>query len=271
MADQGSWKLLNDRGGEGVILAADFPATGRPEAGFAEFAPRIAPGLQLWETVPTGAGAPGAGSGADQVARWVDGLPGGDIPVVGVFGYCAGSVYAAALAEHVTKRQESAPAVVLFDPEAVSELTLYWQFHKVVGNLSVVLSPTEVGDAQEAGKKAREENPELVAFGAALDRIFQDVGRTAFARAGLDAERSAELGGTFTAFVSYLTAATEIDYAAGWAEATAITSRTETNGLNLARSNGREDLIGREITFDIDHADLLRDENVARTVLGLLG
>lgn len=268
MAGTEGWKVLSSHDGDGFVVAVDFPVTGRPEAGFAEFA-EIAGGFSLLESVPPTGGVEKGMTGADYVNRWVETLPDG--PVRGVLGYCAGAVYAAGVAEHLA-RSGDLPPIVLFDPETVSDRTLYWQYHKLISNLAVALDAREVKDAQDAGKKAWESSTDLIGFAAALDELFHDVGAVAFARIGLDEKRSAEMTAAFTSFLSYLTAGTDIEYAPVWAKATAITSATETNGLNILRAESKDaDIVAREIRFAVPHGDLLRDKDVSRVVADLIG
>jgi hypothetical protein len=262
-----AWTPLTDTGDSAaaVVLAVDYPFTGRPEAGFADLAAKLPRPLPVWETVPPGGGAETGMTGADYVDRWYAGI--GDRPVAAVLGFCAGSVYAAALADRIAGGEPGRrPTLLLFDPESPNAITVYWQFHKVVDGLGVVLTPDEVAGAQRAGRQVSERTTDLPELGRRLLELFGEVAVVAFDRARLDTVRRADFVDTVTAFMSYLVAAATIDVSAGWRGATAISSRTPTNGLNLVPPGERAGLVDREIRFDIEHADLLRDPDVVRAV-----
>jgi hypothetical protein len=267
MTTTAAWTPLTDIGDSAaaVVLAVDYPFTGRPEAGFTDLVAKLPRTLPVWETVPPVRGAETGMTGADYVDRWYGEV--GDRPVRAVLGFCAGSVYATALADRLSgggagKR----PTLLLFDPEAPNAITVYWQFHKVIDGLGVVLTPDEVTEAQRAGQRVSEQTTDLPELGRRLLEVFRGVATVAFDRARLDAVRRADFVDTVTAFMSYLVAAATIDVSAGFRGATAISSRTRTNGLNLVPPEERAGLVDRELRFDIEHADLLRDPDVVRAV-----
>jgi hypothetical protein len=267
MTTTAAWTPLNDAGDSAaaVVLAVDYPFTGRPEAGFADLVGKLPGDYPVWETAPPVKGAETGLTGADYVDRWYAGV--GDRPVRAVLGFCAGSVYAAALADRIAGDDPAArPTLLLFGPEAPNAITVYWQFHKIIDGLGVVLTPDEVAEAQREGQRISEQTTALPELGERLLEVFRRVAAVAFDRARLDAVRRADFVDTVNAFMSYLVAAATIDVSAGWTGATAISSRTETNGLNLVPPRERAGLVAREIRFDIEHADLLRDPDVVRAV-----
>jgi hypothetical protein len=266
MAEQ-VWRPLNSSARDGIVLAVDYPFTGRPEAGFGELVATLAPDHEVWESVPPTGGAETGMTGGDYVRWWLSGLDGR--PVHAVLGFCAGSVYAAAIADRLATTG-TRPEVVLFDPEAPSRITVYWQFHKVLDGLSVALEPDEVAEHQQRGRELAERTEDLAVLRDALLAVFLEAGAIAFARAGLDDVRRDEFAATVSAFMTYLVAAASLDPAEAWRQATAISSRTTTNGLNLVDPAAREGMVAQDIRFDVEHADLLRDPGVARTVAGLL-
>jgi hypothetical protein len=267
MTTTAAWTPLADIGDSAaaVVLAVDYPFTGRPEAGFADLVAKLPRAHPVWETVPPVRGAEAGMTGADYVDRWYAEV--GARPVRAVLGFCAGSVYAAALADRIAAGGAGErPALLLFDPESPNAITVYWQFHKVIDGLGAVLTPEEVAEAQRAGQRVSEGTTDLRELGQRLLEVFREAAVVAFDRARLDAVRRADFVDTVTAFMSYLVAAATIDVSAGFAGATAISSRTETNGLNLLPPAERTGVVAREIRFDIEHADLLRDPDVVRAV-----
>ncbi|MCP2170200.1 hypothetical protein [Goodfellowiella coeruleoviolacea] len=271
MAELNSWRVLTESDREEVVLAVDYAATGRPEAAFTDLAAHLDGGYEIWETVQPPLGGETGMTGADYVARWADEVRGTGRPVRAVFGFCAGGVFAGALADRVAAWQPSAPRLVLFDPEAPTEATLYYQFHKVVDSLSTLLDPEQAAAAQQAGQHAWQSGQGVAEVGAELVGIFERVGRDAFARAGLDAEYGEEWVATYRSFVSYLVAASHLGRTPAWATATAVSSATPTSGLNAVDPAARAGAVAEEVRFAVTHADLLGHPEVARTVAGLLG
>ncbi|RKT55647.1 hypothetical protein [Saccharothrix australiensis] len=258
MVELRAWRVLGADRPE-VVLAADFPVTGRPEAGFGDLAAGLGGRAALWETLPP---APGAcpPDGAGYTAHWLAEPRERGTDVRAVLGFCAGAVFAAALADGL-KRWQDPPKLILLDPEKPAAPALYWQFHRVVDSFAAVLSAEERAAAQQEAQEARAACPDLAGFGSALVAIFRRTGEVAFARAGLTARRGAELVATFEAFVGYLGAAATLDPDAAWSSAVTISSADADDPVASAA----------RFRFDSGHTELLRDPAVAETVAGLLG
>ncbi|TDC67109.1 hypothetical protein E1258_01000 [Micromonospora sp. KC207] len=271
MAPLRNWNVLAP--GEGpapeVVLAVDFFATGRPEAGFTDLAPRLTSGHAIWETVPPPVGTEADMSGTDYARWWLADVEEHRPVVRACFGYCAGSNYAVTLAERIAQWQER-PRVVLFDPEAVTPLGMYGQFHKVIGNMSTVLSAEEIATAQKLGWEAQRRQSDLRLLGQELKGVFRSEAGPAFDRLGIDDTRKDEFAATFGSFLAFLAAAVQIEPAPVWTAATAISSASPNNGLNLVAEADRAGLVADEVRFDLVHADLLRDTGVAKAVDELL-
>ncbi|MFF5256848.1 hypothetical protein ACFY4K_33050 [Streptomyces leeuwenhoekii] len=270
-----SWRVLTDDKSGDIVLAVDFDATGRPEARFTDLVTAMGPGITVWETVPQSMGGADVGlTGEGYIGRWAEEVRASGRQVSAVMGFCVGSVYAAPLAERIGQWQREAPRMILFDPEQASPLSMYWQFLKVIELMSSVLSPAEAAEAREAGRLAQQENEnDLPRLGAELLKQFQESGGLAFDRLGLDAERRAEVSVTFGSFISYLSAAGQLDPFADWRKAIAISSASPTSGLNAARAaapGGEVDMVAQELRFGAQHTELLRDPEVARAVADLI-
>lgn len=256
MVQQRSWRVLGASGTAEIVLAADFPMSGRPEAGFADLATGLGPGIQLWETVPPldGTGRPSA-----YVDRWLAEVRAAGFAVTAVLGFCAGGVYAAALADGVARWQDR-PTLVLFDPEKPTTTALYWQFHRVVDRFAGVLSAQERTLAQRAAQVASVEQPGFTAFAAVIAGQFQELTEVAFPRAGLEPARANELRSAFLSFVDYLVVADGLDPDEGWASAITISSADADDTVTAAEN----------LRFAAPHLGLLRDPEVADAVAGLL-
>ncbi|MFF4607326.1 hypothetical protein ACFY12_31895 [Streptomyces sp. NPDC001339] len=265
MAELRTWRAIpNGKEGDEVILTVDFTVTGRPEAGFAELAGQIDTPHPLWEAVPPAVGDEKGMTGPEYVARWTDELRDGGVRVAAVFGYCASSVFALALADEIAAWQQR-PKVVLFDPTAATGLTvLHYGFYRVVGALSAVLTPEEVEAAHQAGLRAQQEQDDLGLLCQEFIRIYQEVGTTAFDRVGLDAERAEELVGWFRSYLTYLVAAGQLTVSPAPASVEVIRSD------ELAQLADSLKIAAREVRFDIDHSGLLREPGVGRAVTELL-
>jgi hypothetical protein len=256
-----SWRVLSTGDQEEVVLACDFPTNMRPEATFADLVPSLRPARTVWEALPPPAGAERGWTARDYLRGWMTELRATEATVVAVLGFCAGSVYAAAVVEQVAGWQANAPELVVFDPERPTAAALYAQYHRGAELFGAVLSAQEVADVLGRGQELLRANDDVQVFGPALCELYAQAGDTAFERVGLDPVRRAELSATFTSFVNWVVAADQLDPTQAWARATAISSATRGSGTDLA---------GRELHFDVAHVDLLRDPAVAAAVSGLL-
>jgi hypothetical protein len=258
-----------------LIVAADFPATGRTVAGFTDLFGSIAApplGDTVWETAPPPIGAETTMSGADHVDRWVGDLPVPDEGAVrAVLGFCVGAVFAAAIAAHVEERQGEPPVVVLFDPERPDPDLLLRHYTGVIDGLAFAASQAERAAALSAGRQARDENDGMDKLAAALGVLFVEHGAPILARTGLDQHRQDELRDTFASFLGYLVAAAELDPTPVWRRASAISSQTAHSGLNPLPADVRAGAVGRELRFAVPHTELLRHDEVVRTCRDLLG
>ena len=195
-------------------------------------------------------------------------------PVRAVLGYCVGAVYAAALADELAATQPEAPRVVLFDPEPTSMETIRYQFGNVFRMLSSILTEEDVAETQgEVERLIQVEGITVAAYASQLYSTFRRVGERAFDRAGLDQTYGTEMWALFSAFLSYLSYADDIDPRGRWRQSTALSSSGELNGLNRLRKTGEMgggELVAREIRFDVGHGELLRSDGVRQTVAKLL-
>lgn len=263
-----TWKTLADRGNSAVVLAVDFDITGRPEARFSDLVANLSPDLTVWETVPP---PPHVDSGPGYIAHWARRLEEERPPVRALLGFCAGSVYAAALAQRVRRWQSEEPLLVLFDPELSTPQTLLWQFHKITGFMATMLPPDEIEQARRIGQRAYEENPDVGALKDALIKLVGEFGHRALAAIGLEERLREELFEVFSTFLTYLAAAGDLDPRERWRTAVAFSSSTPLSGLHAMRAAGTEVVVAREIACDVDHGTMLADKELAARLSTLLG
>jgi hypothetical protein len=258
-----AWRPLTvNRGPADTLLAVDFDATGRQEARFSDLLAGLGGGLIVLETVPS----PSVITAADQVEHWIRPHEQARTQVRAVLGYCAGAVYAAALAERIVDWQPFPPALLLFDPEIPEPQTLLWQFYKVTGIIASVLSEQEAAAARHSAQQAYEASADLETLCQKLIALVRQVGDPALARTGLDQARREELFIVFNTFLRFLALSSQIDPLDQWRHAVAFSSTSPLNGLRVMRANGRVVEVAREIDIDVDHAGLLADQKVAAIV-----
>jgi hypothetical protein len=267
------WKPLSNVGSTSVVLGIDFPTTGRREAGFADLAGQLRADCALWQSVPPPIPPDTPVTAQEYLAPWLAEIRASGRTVRAVLGYCVGAVHAAVLAERIGEWQEP-PGIVAFDPEMANVTTLDRHFGKVLTSLADVLGPTETAAARDRAAGLLAEHAGSVrGFAVALCGLFSEVAEPVFARVGLDAEARAEFLGLFGGYLTFLTIAEQLDPSAGWLRSAVVSSASPTSGLNRLRAAGGRVELGphvREYRFDVDHPDLLRSPQVARTVERLL-
>jgi hypothetical protein len=264
--------LVDGDDSDPLVLTVDFDASGRMEARFSDLVPNLKPGHRIWETVPPAEDGEAARSGPGYVEHWLRPVERERPRVAAVMGFCAGSVYAAALAERIAGWQEE-PTLVLIDPELSTPQTLMWQFQKVVGFLASGLTEPEMEAAAARGQHLYDNAADVHALKAGLVALMREAGEPALIRAGLDETRRAELIGVFGSFLQYLAAAGDLDPRPRWRSAVALCSGSPLSGMNAMRASGLgADQVGvaREIDFAVEHAVMLADHGVAAAVSELL-
>ncbi|MEU7787590.1 hypothetical protein [Amycolatopsis sp. NPDC049159] len=262
MAELHSWHPIDEQSDDKeVIITVDFTVTGRPEAGFAELATHLETPYGVWESLPPAVGDETGMNGDDYLDRWTTELRASGVEVKAVFGYCASSVFALAIADRIATWQDK-PRVVLFDPTAATGFTvLHYGFFRVVDALAAVLTDDEVRDAHAAGETAQQTHDDLETLTKEFVRIYREVGGTAFERVGLEADRAEELVSWFSSYMTYLVAASQLTVPADLAGVDVIRSAELPGALEIG---------AREVRFDIDHSGLLSQPEVAQAVRGLL-
>ncbi|HEY7142665.1 MAG TPA: hypothetical protein VH637_00330 [Streptosporangiaceae bacterium] len=252
------------------MLGADFPSGRRAEAGFHDLACRIGPGFSFLQTRPP-TERPGQGAAGDRyVGPWVEGIARDRHQVAAVLGYRYGSAYAAAIAEGISHRQPM-PAVILFDPQLATIEFLGLEFSREIGAVSSLLADDEIERARKAAEEiCRPATSDIAQAAAEIVESYFEVITAAFERAGLGDARSNKFAIAFESYISWLSAADQIDPGPAWEWSTVIASSGYPGLPAAACAAGDDGRPGRMIRFDVGHADLLRSEDVAEAVLALL-
>lgn len=259
MNDFTEWRILKNGAKNDCVLAVDFYSPGRIEAQFSDLAPALNVESSVWETMQPEPGTELGMTGEDYLNRWLEVLPAGEVR--GVLGFCVGGIYASALAHRIGQQRGTQPPVVMFDPEPVSELVLYWQFHKILDKLVGVLNTDEIAEAKARGYAEAEGADDLEVLGGSLIKLYREFGHTGLGRLGLNEDRRNEMMSWFDAYVHYLVGAGQVTTATDLSTCTIVNSDAPAGGRHLA---------GAELSFDIDRHDLLRRSSVAEAVSGLL-
>lgn len=254
-ATQGWDRLGGDHRGA-LVLAVDFDGSTRQEATFRDLARLLPDGLDVWHAVPPTADTRHAGQ---YLAWWLETLPRPGERVSAVLGYCAGGVYAAALADAVELRQGERPEVVLFNPGAPNATTLTRDLFGALGAMTVLEDDEQQRFRRRAEEIVEQCGGEFAALADGFHTVYAAASRIAFERWGIEGEVGDELTALFRGYTRYLTAALRLERRPRWTDALSLNSRDHEGGFT-----------GRETSFDVSRADLLRSPAVAAAVTATL-
>lgn len=269
MSDSGSWNVLLGANPSPLVLSVYFPVAEHREAGFAELAMKVGSKYRFLQAKLPAARTGQQVSGTMYVDRWIDDIR--DQPVMAVLGYRVGSVYAAAIAEGLAHWQ-SAPRVILFDPQLAGAEFLSREFRSEISAISSLLSEDEIAWAGRFATEIAESTPDDIANTAAtVAEIYWEISSVAFERAGLGGAYCRKLFAPFESYISLVSAADQIDPSRAWKRSTAIVSSDYAGPRNQSPlAHDTNSMVGRRIPFSVPHAGLLRSDSVAKTVLDLL-
>jgi hypothetical protein len=270
----GGWKtLVEGQGAGGVVLAVDFDGPGRPEARFADLVANLTgDGYSVWEPVQPDPAVGERGPDAFR-AHWMRRLLDEGPEIRAIFGFCAGGVYAAHLADGLAVARGAQVPLVLFDPETVDADALLFEVKQALDFMAGTLSEAEIEGFKETATRVRARHVDLRSMCDELLALVREVGAPALDRAGLSEALRDELIEVFCSYMRYLAAAAEIDPWNRWSTAVVFTSNSPLSGFNAmraARPNGPRIEVRQEITVDVDNMRLLSDPGVARSVDELL-
>ncbi|WP_051753601.1 hypothetical protein [Streptosporangium amethystogenes] len=256
------WSTVSDNGlTRPVVLAVDFDATGRREATFYDLVQLFPGPLTVWLSAQPPKGYDESLSPDEYLAWWAGDSLGASVRVGAVLGYCAGSLFASALADEIERRQAFRPRVVLFNPGKPNATTLNRDFDGTIRSMALLTSEERSAFLEKA--RIRLDAP-FASFDDACEVVLDLYGqasRVTFSRAGIDLDVGEELLGVFRSYASYLRAAHQVEYRPEWAEAAAVLSREHPGEPAFTRTHIRSE-VGRE--------HLLGDPGVARTAFRLI-
>ena len=245
-----------------IVLAVDFDVTGRKEATFYDLVQSFPRPLTVWLSAqPPDSYCKNLAPG-EYLTWWASDSLGARVRVDAILGYCAGSLFASALADEMERRQGFRPKVVLFNPGKPGATTLKRDFNGTIQSM-FLLTDQERSDFLERAERRLDGS--LASFDEECDVVldlYAQAIRITFSRAGIDSDVGDDLLGVFRSYTSHLRAAREVEYRPEWAKAAAVLSREHAQDpaftqTPLRSGTGRERLLG--------------DPEVARTAFRLIG
>jgi hypothetical protein len=267
----GSWAVISGERSGRAILIVDFPAQHRREADFPELVARLGTGYRFLRSKPPVARPCQRLSSAAYASPWIEHIRKERYPVRAMLGYGVGCVYAAAIADGISRWQQE-PKIILFDPQLPSAELLSHEFSREIRANYSLLSDEEIRRSREIASAIAESAARNVADVAVevMDG-FLDIITAAFERTGLGAARDSALTASFESYISWMSVAGQIDPGLAWSRSVAIVSADhEGRPGRMPRSDDRS-RVARQIPFPVRRADLLRCDPVARMVVDLLG
>lgn len=269
MPDLACWEVISGADSGRVVLGVDFPTTPR-RAGFTELSAMIGPHYCFLQTRPPAIRVVQSSRGESYVGRWVEGIRRESHQVQAVLGFCVGSLYAAAIAADIARRQPM-PKVILFNPQFASAKYLAFEFLREIDAISSLLSDQEIARTRKAADEISDPQACGLADAAAeMTEIYRELTSLAFERVGIGTGYDARFITPVCSYISWLSAAGKIDPSSVWQHSTAIVSSDYAGLAPGNRVRTGHGAIGKQIRFDVAHDDLLRSDSVARAVAGLL-
>jgi hypothetical protein len=277
MPNAQSWSVISAPTSNRIILGVDFPAAGRREAGFPELVTGMGSAWSEYgflQTVPPTVGLADRPTGDHYTEHWMRDGDWERYEVVAVFGYCVGSVYAAEIAQRLTLTQSIDPKVVLFDPQLTDIQLLANEMHKMISMAGPVFSEEE---AEQGRRRATEivEGSSAVLVESAMEivALYRELATLAFQRIGLSDSRRDEVVRLFESYMTWLSAAAQVDPSAVWQRSIGITSddfaAQERSGDPMVVDAVK--VLGRRFPLSLSHSDLMRDEAAVRVLVDHLG
>jgi hypothetical protein len=219
--------------------------------------------VTVWHAVqpPPAVGVTTGATDVDYIDWWTAGLVSHDTKVSAVLGFCAGGVFASALADAHADRLGYRPMTLLLNPGRPSRVSVERDFRGAVASLSPLTAEEKASAVcdSEAITAAWGDNP-----GAVFDQLGELYGRVcrqACERAEIAADVADELVAVFGSYTVYLRHALALAPSPTWGQATGVLSvDAESDPLF------RLPLIATTST----RRDLLRNQDVANDVFTLL-
>lgn len=218
----------------------------------------LSPPRTVWLTEPVPDG--------DQLTAWLRDVEASEHPITAVLGYCIGAVFVPHVAEAVADRLGTTPKAIVFEPEPATKAGLVADFGRALRQFSGVLPDARLAAYLDSANRLQTQAADLPELGSGLLDVFRAAATASFEKAGVSAELvgglTEEMVGRFAAFVSYTDAAHRTDPEPDFATTTVIRSSIPARWPTPR---------AREVRFEVDRPEILRDRGVAEAVSALLG
>ncbi|MFF7338196.1 alpha/beta hydrolase [Streptomyces sp. NPDC008163] len=270
------WEELRSGDSGEVVLAVDSPPHGPAAADFRELTPLLETRHSVWRAVERPHSGPPRGASLDAyLAPWTDEIRSRGLRVRAVLGYSLGGIFAGVIADGIGRSQGVAPEVLLFDPELVDTDMVLDEFRRLVSTVSPSLATGKLERLERDGAATLDthrDDAKALALGlySALSHAIDDELDAVGSTAGL----ALDIMNTAAARLSSLAIAESVDVLPLWLAGTALCSSSPDSGLSRTRTAmllPEAALVGREILFEEQHAEVLRSSAVARKTSELLG
>lgn len=255
-----AWTQISEGGQEPVILAVDFEGRAGREATFRELVRAFPRRVPVWQAVQPSEGYPADGRAHRYLSWWRQRPQAGAVPVSAVLGYCAGSVFAAAIADELEDQQGRRPVVVLFNPGQPTLATLTRDLEGAIAGMDP-LTPEERCRFYAEGRDVLAAGEPFGRASARVLDVYRRAAKVATHRLALDVSIEGELVELFQSYLSYLRAARELQVRPNWATAHGLTSADFVPGREFGPPGAR---------LSTGRADLLRSREAARATFQLL-
>lgn len=258
------WKVLTTHESGRIVLAVDF-AQGRSAASFGDFAQLLDIGAGVAEpqvAEPAESFEPAADP-ARYLGPWLDGIAAHLDAVTGVVGYCAGTSFAARIADHIAEKVAREPRLIMLNPVGVSLRTLGAEFVGAVRGLGDGLTASELDDCVRYRDSVVADGAgDLV--GVAWDFVakYRTSVEATVRRYELDDEVVDELSSRFAVYLDYLLAAGTLPLESSRCRAEVLYDNTY--DVEPVYSQ-------RCVRIDVGDGSLLNDPGVAGICSAILG
>lgn len=256
-----AWIQISSGVATPIFLVFDFDLTSRTEAGFRDFARLLPQPLTIFQATQP----PDSFSAVPPPRRyldwWCEDIRDRGTRIGAVLGYCAGAVFASAVADELEVLHGTRPMVVLFNPGKPSPVTLSRDFESVIASMSPLTPDERAAAYREAHLVIHDEHNDFSSAADEISRLYGKFCSFAVERLSMGQDIGVAMAAVFRSYLSYLSAAREIEYRSAWHTAVA---------LNSVEGDGDLDFARKIFPFPVSRGDLLRTREVAQVAYGLM-
>lgn len=290
MSDLRYWEALRSVDSDQLVLVVDWPVPETDAEGYRDLVSLMDTRHSVWRTRGTACDLPWDAEIEEYVRPLAREIRESGLEVRAVLACGVAGVLAAVLSEAVAAWQPTFPDILLIDPELVDTDSVYDEFLALINDVPQPTGPDRLTRLREhAASVVAACGDDPTALATRLHALLVEAGTApaptadaapAAPRATVGTPSTAQASGAMgvleraAARLCALAVADRADVTRLWARGTALCSSSAGSGLSRTRAAlllPEAELVGTEITFDIEHDGMLKDASVARTVRELLG